>query len=167
VIGYPAWYLGGCPDVEKVLKEFFSGLLSGVEVIAWLPPDYAAKLSSGVAFLRIFRLGGSMNIDTRGYVDEARVQFAALSASRDDANELMEFTRQVLYSFRFGGYLHNPTAPAYIQVDGELVGPQLIPEQMRDERLVAATFAVNVDRPKGLPDYRQALDLDNLKGNSS
>lgn len=162
MIGYPTWYLGGCPDVEKVMREYFSGLLTGVEVIAWLPPDYGPKLSSGLAFLRIYRLGGSMNIDTRGYVDEARVQIAALSASRDDANQLMEFVRQVLYAFRFGGYLHNANAPAYIQVEGELVGPQLIPEQMRDERLVAATFAINVDRPKGLPDYRQALGLENL-----
>jgi hypothetical protein len=167
VIGYPAWYLGGCPDVERVLKELFTDLLDGVEVISWLPPDFAAKLSSGLAFVRIFRMGGAMNIDTKSYVDQTRVQIATLSGSRDDANLLMEFVRQVLYAFRFGGTVHGQTITAYIQVEGELVGPQLLPEQMRDERLIAATFQINVDRPKGLPNYRQELDLDNTKGNSS
>lgn len=167
MIGYPSWYLGGCPDIEKVLKEYFSTLLTGVEVISWLPPDYAGNLASGLAYLRVFRMGGALNIDTRNYVDETRVQIATLSGSRDDANHLMEFVRQVLYAFRFGGFVTGPTTSAYIQVEGELVGPQLLPEQMRDERLVAVTFQINANRPKGLPDYRQALDLDNSKGNSS
>ena len=44
-------------------------------------------------------------------------------------------------------------------VPGEIVGPQLVPEQFRDERLVPVTFEVHADRRKGLPDYRTALGL--------
>lgn len=158
MIGYPAWYAGGCPDVEKVLKDLFTSLLTGVEVVSWLPPDYANKLESGTAYLRVFRLGGQLNIDRRAWVDQTRVQFAALSASRDDATNLMEFVRQVLYAYADGGHVHGETT-TFIQVAGEIVGPQLIPEQMRDERLIAVTFEIRTDRPKGLPDYRHELNL--------
>lgn len=160
MIGYPDWYEGGCPDVEAVMRDLFMDLLTGVEVVSWVPPDYASQLASGIAYLRIFRLGGRINVDSKSWVDETRVQFAALSASRDDSWHLIEFVRQILYAFRFGGAVIGSASTAFIVVDGEVVGPQLIPEQMRDERLVPVTFEVHVDRPKGLPNYRQELSLD-------
>ena len=46
-----------------------------------------------------------------------------------------------------------------MQVPGELVGPQLIPEQMRDEKLVPTTFEIHINRPDGLPNYRQSMGL--------
>lgn len=160
-IGYPPWYQGGCPDVERVMRDLFADLLTGVEVVAWMPPDYANQLASGVSFLRIFRLGGRINVDNRAWVDETRVQFAALSESRDDSWALVEFVRQVLYAYREGGgHVVGPTTTTFIAVPGEVVGPQLIPEQMRDERLVPVTFDVHTNRPKGLPNYRQELGLD-------
>lgn len=160
MIGYPAWYQGGCPDVERVIRDLFSGLLTGVDVVSWVPPDYASTLAAGGAFLRVFRLGGRINVDSRAWVDETRVQFAALSSSRDDSWQLIEFVRQVLYAFRDGGTVVGPSSTTFIVVPGEVVGPQLIPEQMRDERLVPVTFDVHTDRPKGLPNYRQGLALD-------
>lgn len=165
--GYPAWYLGGCPDAEKVLKTLFDGLLTGVQVVSWMPPDYATTLSNGDAFLRVFRTGGRLNVENRNWVDETRIQVATLSASRDGSWALMEFVRQVLYAYRDGGHVHGFGSPIFIQSQGELVGPQLIPEQMRDERLVLATFEIHIDRPRGLPNYRDSLDLNNPKGNSS
>lgn len=142
------------------MRDLFMDLLTGVEVVSWVPPDYASQLASGIAYLRIFRLGGRINVDSKSWVDETRVQFAALSASRDDSWHLIEFVRQILYAFRFGGAVIGSASTAFIVVDGEVVGPQLIPEQMRDERLVPVTFEVHVDRPKGLPNYRQELSLD-------
>jgi hypothetical protein len=159
VIGYPAWYYGGCPDAEAVLRDLFADLLTGVEVISWMPPDYATKLAAGLSFLRVFRVGGQINVDSKAWVDQTRIQFAALSASRDDSWQLIEFVRQVLYSYRDGGHVITGGATAFIVVPGEVVGPQLIPEQMRDERLVPVTFDVHIDRPKGLPNYRDALNL--------
>lgn len=160
MIGYPAWYEGGCPDVEAVMRDLFLGLLTGVEVVSWMPPDYASKLATGVSYLRVFRLGGRINVDSRAWVDETRIQFAALSASRDDSWHLIEFVRQVLYMFRDGGHVVGQSTTTFIAVPGEVVGPQLFPEQMRDERLVPVTFEVHTDRPKGLPNYRQELGLD-------
>lgn len=160
MIGYPAWYEGGCPDVERVMKTLFDGLLANVEVVSWMPPDYADTLAAGGSFLRIYRLGGRINVENRAWVDEARVQFAALCTSRDESWQLVEFVRQMLYAFRDGGTVVGQTATTFVAVAGEVVGPQLIPEQMRDERLVSVTFDVHTNRPKGLPEYRQALALD-------
>lgn len=157
MIGYPVWYAGGCPDAERVLKDLFTGLLTGVAVVAWLPPDYATTLQSGTAFLRVFRMGGSLNVDNKNWVDQTRIQIAALSASRDESWALIEFVRQVLYSFRDGGHVQGSGTTTFIQVEGELTGPQLIPEQMRDERLVPVTFEIHLDRPRGLPNYRDHL----------
>lgn len=159
MIGYPAWYVGGCPDVEKVMRDLFADLLTGVSVVSWLPPDYSARLDAGDAYLRVFRLGGRINVDTRAWVDETRVQFAALSKSRDASWALTEFVRQALYQYRDGGHVVGSDSTTFIVVQGEIIGPQLIPEQLRDERLVPVTFEIHVDRPKGLPNYRQALGL--------
>lgn len=160
MIGYPVWYEGGCPDVERVLRDLLSPLLTGVEVVSWLPPDYANTLANGTAFLRVFRMGGRINVDNRNWVDETRVQIAALSTYRDDSWALIEFVRQVLYAYREGGHVSSAGSQTFIEVPGEVVGPQLIPEAMRDERLVPVTFDVFTDRPRGLPIYRKALGLD-------
>lgn len=163
MIGYPAWYKGGGPDVERVVRDLFASLVTNVKVVSWLPPDYAQTLATGGAFLRVFRQGGRYNVDTRNWVDEARVQFAALSATRDESWELIEFVRQVLYAYWGGGNVVVPSngTRAFIQTMGEVTGPQLMPEQMRDERLVPITFDVFVDRPRGLPIYRESLGLNN------
>lgn len=152
MIGYPAWYAGGTPDVEMVMRDMFSAQLTGVEVVSWVPPDYASHLASGLTYLRVFRLGGRFNVETR--VDEARVQFAALSASRDESVRLIDFVRMALVvGCRFGKTVITAGTTAFVLVPGEVVGPQLLPEQLRDERLVATTIDVNVDRRRGLPDY--------------
>lgn len=160
MIAYPVWYQGGFPDVEQVLRDLFGPLLTGVSVVSWLPPDYATHLAAGSSYLRVFRMGGRANIDSRNWVDETRVQLAALSASRDESVGLSEFARQVLLAYTDGGHVVS-TATTFIQYAGELVGPQLIPEQMRDERLVVFTAEIHVDRPRGLPYYRDALHLNN------
>jgi hypothetical protein len=160
VITFPAWYAGGCPDVERVLRDLFSGLLPGVQVVSWVPPDYAASLATGTPFLRVFRVGGRINVENRNWVDETRVQLAALCTGRDDSWALIEFVRQILYAYRDGGHVLSSGSTTFIQVPGEVVGPQLIPEAMRDERLVPVTFDVHTDRPRGLPEYRQELSLD-------
>lgn len=156
MIGYPVWFQGGCPDVERVMRDLFSDLLTGVDVVSWMPPDYATSLAAGGSFLRVYRLGGRFNVDTR--VDEARVQFAALSGSRDESVGLIDFVRTTLVlGFRFGKTVNTSGTTAYVAVPGEIVGPQLLPEQLRDERLVATTIDVHIDRRRGLPDY---LDIE-------
>lgn len=176
MITYPPWYEGGCRDVERELKNLFDRLLrdyntaDDYSIVSWIPPDYVSRLNAGVVYLRIYRLGGPLNIESRNWVDQARVQFAALAPSRDDSWDLIIFVREMLY----GGFYHGarvihdePSLPTtFIQTPGEVVGPQLLPEPMRDERLVAVTFDIHVDRPRGLPDYRDDI-LEQLRGNGS
>lgn len=169
MITYPSWYKGGCRDVERELKNAYEKLLGGVTIVSWLPPDYVSQLNAGVTYLRVFRLGGQLNIETKNWVDQARVQFAVLAQSRDTAWDLMIFVREILY----GGFIdgvrvshEDPSIPTtFMQTPGEVVGPQLMPELMRDERLVACTFDIHIDRPRGLPHYREYI-LDQLKGDS-
>ena len=158
---YPDWYDGGCPDIEAVLIDLFTPLLGGVNVVSWFPPDYASQMAGGTSYLRVFRMGGQINIDTKSWVDQTRVQVAALCLQRDDSWALIEFVRQVLYAYNQGGSIRRADATStFVVVPGEVLGPQFIPEQLRDERLVPVTFEVHADRPKGLPSYRQALGLD-------
>lgn len=154
---FPAWYQGGNPDTEKLLESLFAPLLTDVLFVPWLPkPDtYEDQLNSGKAFLRIARVGGRMNLDQNR--DEPRVQLAAVAKSRQTSWDLIEFCRQVLWSFQRGGIVPGTTHTLYTAE--EVLGPQLIPENIVEPRLVPATFGLLTRKPKGLPNYRQALGL--------
>lgn len=160
VIGFPDWWpvgAGGYPNIQKLLRTLFTPLLTGVEVTSWLPKPsvYEAQLSSGKGYLRFYRTGGHINRDQNR--DESRVQAAALTRSSDESWELIEFTRQMLEQFAEPAPV--PGTTLLLQCAGELVGPQLIPELVSDDRLVPVTFEVHTWRSKGLPDYRRALGL--------
>ncbi|CAN5147254.1 hypothetical protein BH11ACT6_BH11ACT6_34920 [soil metagenome] len=152
---YPDWYQGGYPDVEAILKEYFSQLLTGVTVVSYLEQDYVQRLQDGEAFLRIARTSGHINGDQNR--DEARIQTAALTPSRDDSWELIEFVRQVYDAINHRGGL--TLGGALIRQTGEVVGPQLIPEQIRESRLVPATHDIWIaNRRRDITDtYPQAL----------
>lgn len=159
---YPGWWAVGAatyPDVEKqVLRPLFQPHLSDISVVSWLPkPDvYNTQLQAGKGYLRTFRVGGAVNFEQNR--DEPRVQFAALTGSRDESWELIGFVREVL-----GAYWRHaavvPGTPYKLSTVGEIVGPQLIPELLQDDRLVPVTFEFHTWKPKGLPNYRQALGL--------
>ncbi len=153
---YPDWYQGGCADIEAVLVTLFSGLLTGVNVVRYLEEDYVARLQDGEAFLRISRTSGHINGDQLR--DQARVQTAALTPSRDDSWELIEFCRQVYEAINGRGGLW--IEGAVIRETGEVIGPQLIPEQIRESRLVPVTHDIWVGHPRtALDTYPQALGL--------
>lgn len=174
-ITYPTWWRGGCPDVERTIKDLFThsanraaANLVGVDVVSWLPQpkDAAAWLNQGNGYLRVYRTGGSVDRNKYPLVDVTRVQIAAWCTNRDASWGLIEYVREILGAFETGGTVHRSTTSlfglttTFIRVPGELVGPQLLPEQIRDDRLVPVTFEIQTDRPKGLPDYREQLQLD-------
>jgi hypothetical protein len=174
-ITYPTFWRGGCADVERTIKDLFTHTenlaasgLTGLEVVSWLPQpaDAAAWLNAGNGFLRVYRTGGTVDRDKHPMVDMTRVQIAAWCTNRDASWELIEYVREILYAFVDGGTVKRSTTSifglttTFIRVPGELVGPQLLPEQIRDDRLVPVTFEIQTDRPKGLPDYREQLQLD-------
>ena len=159
-IGFPDWWPvgnGGFPNVQKLTRALFVPLLTGVDVTSWLPKPsvYEQQLSSGGGYLRFYRTGGRINREQNR--DEPRVQVAALTRSSDDSWELIEFTRQILEQFADAAPV--PGTPHKLHCAGELVGPQLIPELVADDRLVPVTFELHTWRPKGLPNYQRALGL--------
>lgn len=175
MIVYPPWWRGGSADAERTMKDLFTFPenvaaqgLSGVDVRAWLPtPDVArAWMDQGNGILRAYRTGGRINRDVYPWVDESQVQFAAWCSSRDAAWDLIEYVREMLLAYTDGGQVQRsaPTrsglTTTYIRVPGELLGPELIPELILDDKLVLSTFEIHIDRPKSLPDYRELLQLD-------
>mgnify|MGYP000904106005 CR=1 FL=1 len=157
MIVYPQWWGGGYPDIEALLETLFTPLLVGVEPTKWLPgpAEIEATLAEGRGYLRIYRTGGKINRDENR--DEPNVQIAALTASRDKSWELIEFVRTgVLEQFDTVSIV--PGTIHKLSCQGEVIGPQLVPERMRDDRLVPITFNFFTWAPKGLLSrYRQAL----------
>lgn len=161
-IGFPDWWQigrGGYPNIQKLTRQVFSGLLTNVEVTSWFPePDvYNAHLEAGGGYLRTYRTGGRINRGERR--DEPKVQFAALTRSSDDSWELIEFVRQVLEEGYGEAMAVVPGTIYQLFAAGEVVGPQLIPELIADDRLVPITYELHAKRPKGLPNYRQLLNI--------
>lgn len=150
---------GRYPNIENVLCDFLSDKVGDdVEVTYWLPPPdvYVPHLDAGRGYLRLFRTGGRINREQKR--DEPRVQIAALTPSRDDSWVLIEHIRQ------FGEVLETPAVlpgtTIKLQCTGEVVGPQLLPEQYRDDRLVPITLEFRTWRTRDLSNqYRQAFGL--------
>lgn len=159
-IGFPDWWTvgaGGYPNIQKLTRQIFNGLLTNVEVLSWFPEQaaYEAQLADGGGYLRTYRTGGTIDRDNN--CDEPKVQFAALTRSSDDSWELIEFVRQVLEEGYGRAAAVVPGTIYELKAVGEVVGPQLIPELIADDRLVPITYGFRVPRPKGLPNYRQLL----------
>lgn len=156
----PGWYTGGYPDIEKLVRTFFQPMLPNVSVVSWFPKPsvYEDVLKNSEGFLRCYRTGGKVNRDQKR--DEPKVQFAALTRSRDDSWELIEFVRQTLEAFGDGNgsFKTVPGTQTLLGCPGEVVGPQLIPELLQDDRLVPVTFELWTPKPDGLK-YSQALGL--------
>ncbi|AVJ50230.1 tail terminator [Mycobacterium phage Mendokysei] len=161
-IGFPEWWnvgQAGYPNIQKLMRKAFDGLLTNVELTSWFPKPsvYEAQLESGGAYLRFYRTGGRINREEKR--DEPKVQIAALTRSSDDSWELIEFVRQVLEEGYGQAAAVVPGTIYTLYAAGEVVGPQLIPELLADDRLVPITYELHTRRPKGLPNYRQALGL--------
>lgn len=172
---YPAWWKGFRWDTERLIRDLFmydgnisAAAFDGLKVVPWLPAndERDAWLSDGNGYLWVHRLGGHLNRATVRGTDEAVIQMAALSRSRDDSIELMEYVATILCAYDEGGIVKRSTAhlsgssTTFMKVPGEVVGPQLIPDRFRDDRLIPAQWEIHADLPQGLPDYREALGLD-------
>jgi hypothetical protein len=159
-ISYPDWWdrdLNGYPDIEKLLADYLGPMITGITTTYWLPDQQTIDetLANGGGFLRIYRVGGSINDEQNR--DEPNVQIAALTQSRDKSWDLIEFVRTgVLEQFRKAAVV--PGTKYQMHMAGGLVGPQLIPEQLRDDRLVPMTVTLHTWRVSG-KSFRQALGL--------
>jgi hypothetical protein len=78
--------------------------------------------------------------------------------SRDESWQLIGFVRDTLRCFiRESGVVNG----FKLSAEGEVAGPQLIPELLQDDRLVPITVQFYT-WPKGVPDYRASLGLNDL-----
>lgn len=159
----PDWWTqsrdGQYPNIENLLKTFLAGRLGpDVEATYWLPPPdvYGPHLAAGKAYLRIYRTGGRINREQKR--DEPRVQIAALTQSRDDSWDLIGLVRDIGEAFENATVV--PGTIHKLQCTGEVVGPQMLPELLRDDRLVPITLEFYTWRPRNLMTrFRQALGL--------
>jgi hypothetical protein len=173
---YPGFWRGFRWDVERLLRDLYlhdenpSAIADGLRVEPFFasPTDTRKQwLDADNAYLFVHRRGGTLNKDTDQLIDESVVDLAALTKSRDQSNELMSYVTSVLDAFGDDGGTVFRSAPhrcglstTFMAAPGEVVGPQLIPELIREDRLVPATWEIHAAVPRGLPDYRGALSLD-------
>lgn len=165
-VSFPAWWTDNpwtakLPKIEDMNINLFSGLLTGVHCVYWLDTDEQTQqvlFGDYEAYLRIVRLGGEVDLDDRKVIH--RVQFAAISNSRNLSWEILAFVQQVLYAFDDTSRVLMPNgAKVPMRFRGERLGPLLDPQQIRDARLVAVTVELETPIPKGLPKIGQELGL--------
>lgn len=139
------------------MEALFSPLLIDVSIVPWFPKPavYEEDLAAGKALLRFARTGGRINFDQNR--DEPLIQIAAVAKSRALSWDLIEFCRQVVWQFERAAVV--PSTPHMLQASEEVIGPQIIPENIVEPRLVPVTFGLYTWKPRALPNYRQALGL--------
>lgn len=173
-LAYPGFWRGFRWDVERLLDDLYTfdanpSALEGLRVEPFFAPnsDREAWLSQGNAYLLVHRRGGTLTGETDQLIDESVVDLAALTPSRDTSNDLMSYVTGILDAFgEEGGTVHRSSphrcglSTTFMAAPGEVVGPQLIQELIREKRIVPATWEIHAAVPRGLPNYREALGLD-------
>jgi hypothetical protein len=175
MITYPVWWEGLRWEMCRLIRDLFTYApnvaadgLDGVKVERF--PDstetFADWLGTGNGFILVHRNGGQLDKVREPWVDNAIVTVAALTLSPDSSHELMDYVTTIFDAYEMGGQVKRSTphrcglAETTMKVPGEVVAPQMIPEQFRDERLVPMVWSIHADVPKNLPDYRAYLGLD-------
>lgn len=166
-VSFPAWWADSSVvnehmhRIEDVGIALFDPLLDGVQCVYWLDTDERTQqviFAEGEAYLRIVRLGGEVDLEERKAIH--RVQFAALTDSRNLSWDILAFVQQVLYAYESTSYVLMPNgAKVGLKFRGERLGPILDPQQIRDARLVPVTVELETALPKGLPKVAQELGL--------
>lgn len=147
--------------IEDVMIARFTDVIGGVKPVYWLDTDEQTQqvlFDASEAFLRIYRVGGEVDLENKRTLH--RVQFAAISESRNTSGDILALVQWVLYAYRDTSYVIMPDgAKVAVKFNGETLGPILDPQQIRDARLVPMTVEVETPWPKGLPNIRDLLDM--------
>lgn len=142
-------------NIEDVMIARFSPESmgwSGIKPVYWLPTDELTQqvlFTESEAFLRIYRVGGEIDLENKTLIH--RVQFAAISESRNTSWKILALVQRVLYSYERASYVVMPDGKrVLVEFVGETLGPILDPQQIRDARLVPVTVEVATPWPKGV-----------------
>lgn len=158
----PDWFAGGFVDVEDLVCNYFEIICPNVYVCTWLPPGHY-ELSPGEPVggtqptLRVWRQPGKHDPDLRR--DEALVQIAAITPTRQESWQLIDFVRRTMSDDVVVGLPIPLTegGKGSIATSTEWLGPQLIPERVVDEKFVPVTYKLGIRERGGLPHYRKII----------
>lgn len=160
----PEWFEGGFIDSEELIMSYFEWLLgSEVFVCTWLPAGHYTltepdEIGGTQPTLRVWRQPGKSDPDLRR--DQALVQIAAITPTRKESWELVDFVRRMMEDDVLAGFpIPLPDNEKYsFSKSEEWSGPQLVPERVVDEKFIPVTFKLGLREPHGLPNYRQVLN---------
>ncbi|GAA2418127.1 phage tail termination protein [Mycolicibacterium llatzerense] len=157
----PAWYQPGLASAEDAVKSLFqplfpTGVPGAVEVINELP-DGVLDTGWFGRMLYIARSGGAANVRR----DQAPVQIAAITTSRSDSLVLSGFVRDVLVPLEENVEVELSSDGRIVTIVGveEISGPEEIPGQEYDERIIPSTYLFTFDNPLATPDYSDHLGV--------
>lgn len=162
-VQFPDWYEGGFPNSEALIMDLAQAFLDlctpAGQACTWLTKEYYALVDTGAPVARVYRGGLGAN----GLWDSAAVQVAVLTSDRDESWAVLEYLRQMFLSYESGGLVPRADGShTHVTTITEMVGPQMLPEENPDDRLVPATFYVECRRPVELPDYARTRESHSL-----
>ncbi len=157
----PNWYEPGLSPAEDAVMSLFqplfpTGIPGAVEVINELP-DGVLDTGWFGRLLYIARSGGAADVRR----DQAPVQIAAITTSRSDSLVLNGFVRDILVPLEENVEVElsgDGRIVTIVSVE-EITGPEEIPGQEYDERIIPATYLFTFDNPLATPDYSDHLGL--------
>lgn len=157
----PEWYTTpGFHDVEKLLVDFYQWILPGMYVGSLIPDDWwspDAPDSLPETVIRVWRMPG--RADPQIPEDEALVNIAALSRSRQESWRLNGFIRDTMRVLPGIKIPRSDGDPKFTVVDSvsEWVGPSQRPEAFVDDKFVDTTFRICLGMRRIKPDYHKTL----------
>lgn len=161
----PDWYVGGQTDAEELVKSYLKRVLgaSNVYVCTWLPPNHyvltpGEDIGGTQPTLRVWRQPGKFDPEIRR--DQALVQIAAITPTRKESWQLVEFVRSIFQDdviVKKKIVMPDGTTTS-VSCSEEWLGPQLVPERLVDEKFIPVTFKLGLREPVGLPNYGQIIN---------
>lgn len=164
MLALPEWFEGGYFDAEDLVCNYLQWLLGdSVYVCTWMPPGHY-ELTPGQPVggtqptLRVWRQPGKADPESRR--DEALIQIAAITATRKESWQLIDFVRRMMDDEVVVGFPIKLSDGSTSQIDRieEWMGPQLVPERYVDEKFIPVTFKLGIRERGGLPRYRKVLN---------
>jgi len=158
------WFEGGYTDAEELVMSYFRWLLGDrVYVCTWLPQGHyvlspGEEVGGTQPTLRVWRQPGKSDPSLRR--DHALVQIAAITPTRKESWELIDFVRRMMEHDVVGGFpiiLPDGEKSSFASSE-EWLGPQLVPERLVDEKFIPVTFKLGLREPIDLPNYRRILN---------
>lgn len=156
----PEWYtVPGFHDVEKLIVDFFDWVTStNVYVCTMIPENWWSPddpLGKPEPLIRVWRMPG--RADPQLPEDEALVNIATLSRSRQESWELNGFVRDMMRALPGIKVPREDGSKTVVDTVSEWVGPSQMPEAFIDDKFIPTTFRMSLGMRRIKPDYHKEL----------